>query len=344
MYRCRVGSGLGCRVMDRKRAMGQQNGLWITTVWTPGEVTEGGHTLPVTRSVRRPNLRDRPELPDLPELFLGSDAVQAGDLSPTQLRSPLLRRIVRDVYAPRRVPQTHLLRCRAAALVVEPGCAITARSAATVHGVDLATASDPVELVTSPSGRQHRRPGITVTCTKYPVQSVPWHGARLATPVHAAFDIARAGWLPRAVGEVDAMVRAGLLTRGNLVRYLTGRHDHGIGAAREVARLIDARAQSIPESIVRVLLAQDDLAAEPQVSVVDEMGLIGMVDLALRRWKTAIEYDGVWHGSPHRVGADRERLNRLHAAGWRVVFVTAEDLRNPGQICARVRAALDSRS
>jgi len=298
----------------------------------------------VTRSVRRRTPREHTALPDLPELFLGSEAVQAGDLSPSQLRSPRLRRVVRDVYSPRGVPQTHQLRCRAAALVVEPGCAITARSAATMHGVDLAAASDPVELVTSPSGRQHRRPGITVTCTTYPVQSVPWHGARLATPVHAAFDIARAGWLPRAVGEVDAMVRAGLLTRGELIGYLTDRHDHGIRAAREVARLIDVRAQSIPESIVRVLLAQDDLAAEPQVSVADERGLIGVVDLAFRRWKVAVEYDGVWHGSAHRVGADRERLNRLHAAGWRVVFVTAEDLKEPAQISARVRAALDPRS
>ncbi len=35
-----------------------------------------------------------------------------------------------------------------------------------------------------------------------------------------------------------------------------------------------------------------------------------------------------------------ERLNRLHAAGWEVVFVTAEMLRSPKRMVQTVRAAL----
>ena len=37
---------------------------------------------------------------------------------------------------------------------------------------------------------------------------------------------------------------------------------------------------------------------------------------------------------------DRARLNRLTAAGWRVVFVTAEDLREPERLLARITAVL----
>ena len=37
---------------------------------------------------------------------------------------------------------------------------------------------------------------------------------------------------------------------------------------------------------------------------------------------------------------DRERLNRLQEAGWRVVFVTAGDLRRPRDLVARIAAAL----
>jgi hypothetical protein len=57
----------------------------------------------------------------------------------------------------------------------------------------------------------------------------------------------------------------------------------------------------------------------------------------------AVEYDGVWHGASLQVGLDRERLNRLHAAGWEVVFVTREQLRDPRRMVCMVRAALQTR-
>jgi hypothetical protein len=38
--------------------------------------------------------------------------------------------------------------------------------------------------------------------------------------------------------------------------------------------------------------------------------------------------DGLWHGEPGQFSRDRERLNRLREAGWRVVFVTARGLHN----------------
>jgi hypothetical protein len=42
-------------------------------------------------------------------------------------------------------------------------------------------------------------------------------------------------------------------------------------------------------------------------------------------------------GSPQET---RLRLNRLTAAGWTVVFVTAADLHRPEQVVARIAAAL----
>ncbi len=56
--------------------------------------------------------------------------------------------------------------------------------------------------------------------------------------------------------------------------------------------------------------------------------------------KVAVEYDGVWHGEAQQVGKDRRRLNRLTAAGWTVIFVTAADLRDPVAVIARIAAAL----
>jgi very-short-patch-repair endonuclease len=285
----------------------------------------------------------RAPLPALPELFVGSAATAVGDLTPGQLRGPRLRRVVHDVYAPSSLTITHEVRCRAVAMVSDSSTVITGRSAATVHGVDLARAGDPVELLSTDSSRRLRRPGLQVRATIHPVESVPWRGVRLATPRQAALDIARRGDVPWSVGEVDRMVRAGLLSRTVLQSYLLGRHDHGIGAAREVVELLDPRSESVPESVVRVLLAQEGLNPVPQHVVRDVRGVVGAVDLAFPDQKVVVEYDGKWHGSPFRVGRDRERLQRLEAAGWVVVFVTAEDLGRPDQICGRVRAALARR-
>ncbi|MGZ4659489.1 MAG: hypothetical protein ACXVGE_21880, partial [Blastococcus sp.] len=57
--------------------------------------------------------------------------------------------------------------------------------------------------------------------------------------------------------------------------------------------------------------------------------------------RIAVEYEGAWHGeTPQQVAADRRRLDRLAAAGWTVVFVTAADLQRPELLVARIAAAL----
>ena len=63
-------------------------------------------------------------------------------------------------------------------------------------------------------------------------------------------------------------------------------------------------------------------------------------DFAWPDRKVALEYDGLWHGEPRQFARDRQRLNRLQAAGWRVVFVTAADLRDPERLLALIAAAL----
>lgn len=68
----------------------------------------------------------------------------------------------------------------------------------------------------------------------------------------------------------------------------------------------------------------------------------GRVDLAWPELKLAVEYDGLDHvGSARRMNDDRRRLNRLVAAGWTVLHVTAPRLRDdlPGLI-AEIRATI----
>jgi very-short-patch-repair endonuclease len=72
--------------------------------------------------------------------------------------------------------------------------------------------------------------------------------------------------------------------------------------------------------------------------------VVGGREVLLFAWpeaKVAVEYEGRWHGeSAQQVGADRQRLNRLTAAGWTVVFVTAADMHRPDLVVARIAAAL----
>jgi hypothetical protein len=46
----------------------------------------------------------------------------------------------------------------------------------------------------------------------------------------------------------------------------------------------------------------------------------------------------MWHGERRAFLSDRRRLNRLTAAGWAVLHVTAHDLEHPERFLARVRA------
>jgi very-short-patch-repair endonuclease len=79
-----------------------------------------------------------------------------------------------------------------------------------------------------------------------------------------------------------------------------------------------------------------------QHAVRDRGQFVARVDFAWPDHRLALEYEGTWHGAPQQVPEDRERLNRLFTAGWRVIFVTKEDLRRPERLLVRIWAALSA--
>ncbi|MGH3999667.1 MAG: hypothetical protein ACRDTJ_19660, partial [Pseudonocardiaceae bacterium] len=125
--------------------------------------------------------------------------------------------------------------------------------------------------------------------------------------------------------------------------YLVKRHDRGVVQARRALELADPRAESRPESQVRVYLVLDGLCPEVQYRIYHCGRLIARADLAFPERRLIVEYDGVWHGAPLQIGPDRDRLNHLYAAGWDVVFITAQHLREPRRLVYTVRAALEGR-
>jgi hypothetical protein len=281
-------------------------------------------------------------LPPLPVLFRGSEAVACGILTRAQLRGTGVLRLCRDVYTSSDTRVTHELRCRALAMALPEDTVITGRSAATLRGVRLCWPEDDVQVLAPLAARLGRRSGVDVRRTEIaPDEWEPWAGRRMATPLRMALDLLLARPLPDAVAVLDAVLRAGKVDRAAVAQMLAERSDNGIVLARRALELTDARAESLPESRLRVHLVLDGLDPVPQYWIEDDAGRVARVDLALPEHKLAIEYDGDWRdGESWALNRDRDRLNRVHALNWRVVFVTAPLLRNVRGMLQVVRTAI----
>jgi very-short-patch-repair endonuclease len=284
---------------------------------------------------RPPELRGR--------VFRGSAVVAAGTLSPGELRSSAWRRLFRDVYACADLPVTHELRSAAAARLLVPGSVVSGRSAAVLWGLPLAQTDDDVELTVPPGSNVCRMPGLRLRRGALePEHIAVRRGVRATTAEVTAVDLARVGTLEDAVVLIDRFVdtRATDLARVRAAAAeVSGR---GCRQVRQAAALADGLAGSPQETRLRLLLDRSALPRPvAQFVVRDAVGFVARVDFAWPEAKVAVEYEGAWHGeSPQQVAADRRRLNRLTAAGWTVVFVTAADLHHPEQLVARIAAEL----
>lgn len=278
-------------------------------------------------------------------VFRGSDAVASGAITVDQLRGPGMRRLFQGVYAPAKLELDHKMRCEGAALVAPPEAVLTGRSAAVLHGVPLAAPSDPVEFVIPEPARLSSQSGISVRRTAVAEsEREPWNGIWIARPKRIGLDLATRRPLSDAVADLDRAGRSGLLDLAALRRTLADSTCKGIVRARRAADLADPRAESPQESRLRVLLVLDGLAPEPQYEIHLDGRFVARVDLAFPAQRLAVEYEGLWRADPGYVPRDRDRLNRLQAAGWEVVFVTARPLREtPDAVLREVRAALARR-
>ncbi|SDQ16048.1 Protein of unknown function [Quadrisphaera sp. DSM 44207] len=251
-----------------------------------------------------------------------------------------MRRVLRGVYRPAWVELTHPLACRAAGLVAPGTARLTGRSLATVLGVELARPTDPVEMVL-PHAEVFRSGGIAVRrAVAGPLGDGSWRGVAVAHPLRMAFDLAARRDTPTATAYLDAVVRAGLVDVAPLSAWLAERYEADVRGVRLACSLVDPRAASVPESRVRVILAQAGIRVAVQHDVVHGGRFVARVDLAVPELQVAVEYDGAWHALREQLERDRRRSNALQAAGWTVVHVTAAMLKDPRAVVEAVRAAI----
>ncbi|MGY1700644.1 endonuclease domain-containing protein [Geodermatophilus sp. SYSU D00766] len=283
---------------------------------------------------RPPELRGR--------VFRGSSVVSAGLLTENELRGPAWRRVFRDVYACTTVDLTHRLRARAAAVLVVPGAVVSGRSAAVLRGPDLAGPADDVELTVPPDRSRVRVPGIRVRRAALTGDQVTRRsGVAVTTAAATAVAVAASGPFEEAVVALDRFVAAGVVDLATIRHAAATATGRGCRQVRAAAALADGLAGSPQETRLRLLVHRSGLPRPvAQFTVRDDRGFVARVDLAWPGHRLAVEYDGRWHGDPAQFVADRRRLNRLTEAGWRVLFVTAEDLRRPARLVARIAAVL----
>jgi very-short-patch-repair endonuclease len=247
-----------------------------------------------------------------------------------------------DVYIHVDRPVTHALRARAAAAMAVPGSVVTGRSAAVLWGVELAGVLDEVELTVDPSRHPRRIPGVRVRRAALPAGEVRRRRDVLVT-TPAATAVRLAGALPceDAVVAVDQLIAAGLVNLGSVRELAAGSRGPGSARARSACALADGRAESPQETRLRLLIRRSALPLPvAQFTVWSGGRFVARVDFAWPGHRVGIEYDGLWHAGTDQFARDRRRLNRLHAAGWRVFFVTAADLYDPERLIARLEEFL----
>jgi very-short-patch-repair endonuclease len=269
--------------------------------------------------------------------------VTAGKLTQGDLRGPVWRRLFRDVYACPELPITHRVRALAASRLLVPGSVVTGRSAAALWGVLEARPDDPIELTVPPGSNASLVSGIVVRRRVLDPRHVTRRdGVRTTSAEWTAVDLARTGPLDDAAVLIDQFVNARVTVLPDIAALAATTTGFGCRQVREAVRLADGLAGSPQETRLRLLLHRSSLPEPVAQFVVRDRGVfLARVDFAWPAAKVAVEYEGVWHGeTPQQVAADRRRLNRLTAAGWTVIFVTAADLHHPERLLARLALEL----
>jgi hypothetical protein len=195
------------------------------------------------------------------------------------------------VYVSADLPRTHATRIAGTLLLLPAGAVIAGTSAASVYGVPFGDDDRPVEVRTAaPWGPVN---GLTIHTGVFPLRARTTHRRVPVTTVRqTAADLAR--WLPAidAVPWIDALLRTRGKGRADAHAYAAGLSGPGARIAAETLRLCDPRAESPPESVLRVHLHLAGVPVVAQHWVMRDGEVVARADLALPEIRLAIEYDG----------------------------------------------------
>jgi hypothetical protein len=275
------------------------------------------------------------------DVFIGSEAVLQGRLTPYQLRSRF-RSIYPDVYLAGYSTPTLRQRSEAAWLWSARRGVLAGLAAAALQGSNWIDEDEPVELI----WRNPHPPAGVITRNHRLDNDEISYVARLpvTTPARTAYDLGRLLSRGQGVARLDALMRATPYSVEDVL-LLTKRYPgaRGLRQLRAVLPLVDGGSASPKESWLRLLLVDDGLPRPTtQIPVHESWRLIGILDMGWIKYKVAVEYDGDQHRTDRRQYVrDQKRLRAFEALGWIIIRVIAED--RPTDLIRRVRQALVAR-
>ncbi len=170
-------------------------------------------------------------------------------------------------------------------------------------------------------------------------------GLTLTTLPRTWLDCAALLSLPDLTAMGDAALRrAGVAQRHleEMVRWGGGRR--GIVQARRALGLLDGRAATPGESIVRAHLRLGGVRA-PQCNCDIYAGgdWLARGDMVWEAERVVVEFDGREHITEEQRRSDARRRNLLQHAGWLMIVFTWADCRYPERMVDLVRSALAAR-
>ena len=201
-----------------------------------------------------------------------------GSLRGRLVERGLLRPLLRGVFVADQVDDSLRLRVAALKLVVRDHAVVVDRTAAWLHGVDALPRSaihrmPPLDVVSSQSSRM-RRPGIDSGIRVFTAADVMvLDGLRVTTKLRTACDLGRLLWRFDALAAIDGFLRAGLDHAELLAEVDRYKGFRGVVQLRTLAPLGDRKAESQPESALRLHWYDADIGTpETQVWVYDDDG------------------------------------------------------------------------
>jgi hypothetical protein len=218
---------------------------------------------------------------------------------------------------------------RAWQLVLPEQGRFTHLTGAAVHGWPILPLPDgiPVLAAMDRSESRPQRPGIRVFRRRNISDAATRDGLRVDDPAEVLLACARHLGLLDLVVLTDAALHAGSCTRADL-EELASQRRRGAPRLRAALGLADGRADSVWETLLRVLHVSCEVDVVPQHELRDEAGeLVALADLWVRGTEALHEYDGEVHLSRQQQRKDLARARRIGNRTWvRRGYTSAEVL------------------
>jgi hypothetical protein len=261
-------------------------------------------------------------------------------------RARRFHRVARDLWVPGDIPdERELLRTLFA--VAPDGSALSHETAVRWYGLPADRRADGhPPHITVPVGTNFDRKEFTVHIARLPSDDLAtFDGGQLTTPPRTYLDIASAMDRERLVVVGDAMLGAQLTTTEALEdRIARARGIRGVRLARTSIPLLDGRAQSPPESIIRLRFHNAGIP-RPELQYAVRIGAVVLhPDMAWPQALVALEYEGRQHTEHDQFMHDIDRYSAFSALGWLVIRAGARDLAGrSAALISRVAATLRRR-